>query len=180
VHGPAPLARLLQAGLPIARTAWPVVQGLLLLAVVAQPVLLIQRHYVVSYNEPTTPRYEADQQARVALAHWLGAHYDSGHVLMSTFKGADRIILESGLPDREFIHEGSQETWRCALRRPQRWARWIVLFKGSDGAAVLLKSKSVAGGEYFTRIANVDGGSLYYVFRRNSAPWHPAHQGPCE
>jgi Dolichyl-phosphate-mannose-protein mannosyltransferase len=180
VSGAGLAPTVLRAVLPAARMVWPVVQGALLAAVVAQPLFLVQRHFVVSYNEPNTSKYAADQQARVDLAHWLGAHYDGGHVLMSTFKGADRVILASGLPNREFIHEGSQNTWKCALRRPQRWARWIILFKGRDGAAALLTSKSVAGGEYYTRLTNVGGGSLYYVFRRNSKPWHPAHPGPCE
>ena len=57
------------------------------------------------------------------LGHWLGAHYDGGLILMSTFKGADRIILESGLGDRDFVHDGSQNTWKCALRVPQKWVQ---------------------------------------------------------
>jgi hypothetical protein len=159
---------------------WFALQLALLVAVVAQPLLLIRQHAVVSYNEPNTPRYRADQQVRTVLGQWLGKHYTDGRILMSTFKGADRIILASGLPDRDFVHEGSQQLWKCALRRPQRWVRWVVLYRGRDSAAQLLSSKAVAGGEYFTRILTSADGGQYFVFRRNSRPWIAPHKDPCE
>jgi hypothetical protein len=158
---------------------WLLVQIGLLAAVLAQPLLLLWRHDVVSFNEATTRPYVADQSVRTTLAHWLGSHYHGGRILMSTFKGADRIILDSGLPDRDFVHEGSQNTWRCALARPQAHVRWVVLFKGGDGAAILRNTRSVAGGEYFTRITVPRGGAYYWVFKRNGRPWRPLHPGPC-
>jgi hypothetical protein len=171
-----PRARILRAGITV---LWPLVQATLLAAAIAQPILLTQRHFVVSYQEPNTSAYRADQEQRMAVARWLGAHYDRGLILMSTFKGADRIILNSGLPDRDFVHEGSQDTWHCALLRPQRWVRWIVLFKRGDGAVQLLHTRAVAGGQYFTRIDGA-GGAYYWVFRRNDRPWRPPHAGTCE
>ena len=178
IRGPAPLARGLVVVRRLVPAFWPLVQLALLGAVLAQPLLLVQRNFVVTFNEPNTDKYVADQQARTDVAHWLAAHYDGGLILMSTFKGADRIILDSGLPNRVFVHEGSQNTWRCALARPQRWARWVVLFKGGDGAAKLRNTRSVASGDYFTRIDGA-GGPYYWVFRRNGRPWHPKHPGPC-
>lgn len=165
-----------------ARLAWPAAQMVLLGAALLQPVLLLRSHDVVSYNEAETPRYVADQQARVELGHWLGSHYAGGYILMSTFKGADRIILASGLADREFIHEGSQNTWKCALRVPQRWVRWVVLFNRGDGAATLLRSRSVSGGVYFARVSDIprSAAAYYYVYERNSNPWRAPFAGQCE
>jgi len=164
------------------RPIWPLVQAGLLVLVVAQPLMLLRRGNVVSYNEVNNPAYRAAQQVRTDAAHWLGAHYSGGLILMSTFKGADRIILDSGLPDDVFIHEGSQETWRCALRYPQRWARWVVLFKRGDGASVLLKSHTVGQQLYFTRVAAAAGSSYYLVYKRNNTPWPPkgyVRRSPC-
>lgn len=165
--------RVLSALPALLRPLWPLVQVGLLTLVVAQPLMLLRQGSVVSYNEANNPAYRAAQQVRTDMAHWLGAHYTGGLILMSTFKGADRIILDSGLHDNVFIHEGSQETWRCALRYPQRWARWVVLFKRGDGAAVLLKSRGVGQQRYFTRVATAAGSSYYLVYKRNSTPWPP-------
>lgn len=177
--GPPAVAAALGATRRALPAIWPLVQAAVLATVLLQPAILIERRYVVSYNEPNTVRYRADQEVRTALAHWLYRHYDGGRILMSTFKGADRIIVESGLPDRAFIHEGSQNSWRCALLRPQRWVRWVVLFKYGDGAARLRTTRAVAGGEYFARITAADGGAQYWVFRRNARPWRAAHPGKC-
>jgi hypothetical protein len=116
----------------------------------------------------------------VATADWLGKHYDRRLILMSTFKGADRIIVSSGLPDRIFVHEGSQNTWHCALARPQRWVRWVVLYRRGDGAVQLTHSLSVGGRKYFTLLQSIGGDGGYWVFRRNGRPWHPAHPEACE
>ncbi len=187
-RGPLPVARLLLALRRITPAIWPLAQAGLLALVLAQP-LLILRHSpiggtdgVVSYVEANTLGYRNGQDVRVAVARWLAAHYDGGLVLMSTFKGADRVILDSGLKDRAFIHEGSQITWRCALARPQRWARWIILYKGRDGAARLLGYSSVRGQQYFRLVKDIEGTGTagYLIYRRNGRPWRPAHPRPCE
>ena len=182
-HGVTRDATRALAALPaLLRPVWPLVQLGLLALVVAQPLMLLRRGDVVSYNEANNAAYRAAQQVRTDVAHWLGAHYTGGLILMSTFKGADRIILDSGLPDDVFVHEGSQETWRCALRYPQRWARWVVLFKRGDGAATLLKSRTVSQQLYFTRVRDAAGSSYYLVYRRNTRPWPPkgyVRRSPC-
>jgi len=179
IRGPEPLARLL---LIVRRTiplVWPLAQMGLLAVVLAQPALLVRRHDVVSYNEANTAQYRASQDVRVDVARWLGSHYDRGLILMSTFKGADRIILASRLHDDVFVHEGSQNTWRCALARPQRWARWVVLYKRGDGAARLIHSQSVGARQYFSLLRDVGGSSGYWIFRRNGRPWRPRNPGAC-
>jgi hypothetical protein len=181
LSGPAGrLGRAAVACMSYIRLAWPAVQAALLVAVVAQSYILVHRDFVVSYGEANTRYYVQEQAVRVVLGRWLGAQYRGGEILMSTFKGADRIILESGLSDSDFIHDGSQNTWKCALRVPQKWARWVVLFRGGDGAAQLLKSRAVFGGEYFTRVTQAPGSSLYWVYRRNGRPWQPKAPGKCE
>ena len=183
VRGPRRVAAALLLVRRLVPPFWPLVQVCLLAAVLLQPVVLVQRHYVLSYNEANNARYLDDQQVRTTVAHWMGAHYDGGRILMSTFKGADRIILDSGLPDRIFIHEGSQNTWRCALARPQRWARWIILFTHGDGARKLYdpNNHAVRRQQYFTHIAGAPGQSMYVVYRRNARPWvPPAHRGACD
>ncbi len=167
-------------GRPTRRGLWALAQAAVLASVLMQPLVLVQRHYVVSFNEANTDAYLRQQNIRINVAHWLRAHYDGGRIMMSTFKGADRIILDSGLHDNVFVHEGSQNDWHCALKRPQRWVRWIVLFKKGDGAAALIKYKAVGGAqEYFTRIYDVGGSDGYWVFKRNARPWINKHPGPC-
>lgn len=180
IGGPAPLARQLVVVRRLLPILWPPVQLGLLALVLAQPALLVKNHYIVSYNEPNTSDYRYAQELRVDVAHWLNRHYDGGLILMSTFKGADRIILESGLPDHLFVHEGSQNTWRCALARPQRWVRWIVLFKRRDGAARLIRSISVGSQFFYKRVYDDASSDGYWVFRRNARPWHSLHPKACE
>lgn len=158
---------------------WPLAQLALLAVALAQPVLLVRNRFVVSYNEPNTAKYRASQDVRVTVAHWLGAHYDRGLILMSTFKGADRIVLDSGLPNRVFVHEGSQGTWRCALASPQRWVSWVVLSHRGDGAAKHLTSASVFGQRYFTLVYPLTKSWEYRVYRRNARPWLAPHHGAC-
>ena len=187
VRGPRAVALallLLRRNLPY---VWPLAQATLLALVLAQPLLILRHNRiggangVVTYEEANNRAYRLGQVTRVTVARWLAGHYDGGLVLMSTFKGADRVILASGLPDRAFVHEGSQNTWRCALARPQRWVRWIVLYKGRDGAARLLSSRSVAGQEYFRLLHDVEGSQTagYLIYRRNARPWRPARPGAC-
>jgi len=165
------------------RWVWGLGQLAVLGAVLLQPIKLVQSHQVVSFNEPNRPDYLAQQRVRTATGQWLGRHYDGGLILMSTFKGADRIILDSGLEDHSFVHEGSQNTWKCALKRPQRWVRWVVLYKRGDGAVSLVNSQSVGGREYFRLVKSIGGSDGYWIFRRNSKPWPPKHllhPSPCD
>jgi hypothetical protein len=166
------------------RWVWSLGQLVVLAAVLIQPVMLLKSHDgVVSFTEPNRPDYLALQRVRTATAQWLSRHYDGGLILMSTFKGADRIILDSGLEDHVFVHEGSQNTWKCALKRPQRWVRWVVLYKRGDGAVSLANSQSVGARQYFRLVQSIGGSDGYWIFRRNSTPWPPKHllhRSPCD
>jgi 4-amino-4-deoxy-L-arabinose transferase-like glycosyltransferase len=179
IGGPALWARLLVMLRRMLPWLWPPLQIAVLAAVLIQPIYLGKLHYVVSYTEANDAQYRASQQSRTVIAHWLAVHYDGGLILMSTFKGADRIIIDSGLQDNVFVHEGSQNTWRCALANPQRWVRWIVISRRQDGAARLLKSRSVAGRLYFKLMYPSRVSGDYLIFRRNSRPWIPQRRGPC-
>jgi hypothetical protein len=67
---------------------------------------------------------------------WLSENYDGGLILMSTYKArnytmhGDTIIIHSGLYNREFIHEGTQDYWSDSLMNPSKYAAWILAKDG--------------------------------------------------
>lgn len=62
------------------------------------------------------------------VSGWLAQHAGdkSGFVLISV-ASHDAIIFSSGLPMSRFIHEGTGDYWKFAIKHPTSWARWIVL-----------------------------------------------------
>ncbi len=57
-------------------------------------------------------------------------------VLMS-FSAYSAVAFDSGLPLKNFIHEGLNQEWKPALRSPQRYnIRWVLMANSSSGEAV--------------------------------------------
>ncbi len=62
------------------------------------------------------------------VSGWLRENVSDkeGFVLVSA-ASHDAILFSSGLPMKRFIHEGTDEYWKSAIKSPDRWARWIVM-----------------------------------------------------
>ncbi len=64
----------------------------------------------------------------VEVSGWLkeNASNREGFVLISA-ASHDAIIFSSGLPMKQFIHEGTGDFWKLATKNPDKWVKWIVL-----------------------------------------------------
>jgi hypothetical protein len=40
------------------------------------------------------------------------------------------VVYETGLPLREFIHEGNEKLWKQAIADPAREAAWVLIAEG--------------------------------------------------
>lgn len=62
------------------------------------------------------------------VSNWLHTHAkdQKGFILISA-ASHDAIIFSSGLPMKQFIHEGTGLYWDAATQVPDKWARWIIM-----------------------------------------------------
>ena len=62
------------------------------------------------------------------VSAWLhdNAGPKEGFILIST-AAHDPIVFTSGLPIIRFIHEGTGEYWKQAIKQPDHWARWVAM-----------------------------------------------------
>ncbi len=62
------------------------------------------------------------------VSGWLSTYAKDteGFILISA-ASHDAILFSSGLPMKKFIHEGTGEYWKHAIKEPHLWARWMVM-----------------------------------------------------
>lgn len=73
-------------------------------------------------------RYGASQKNVSEVSSYLSKNVlnPKDYVLISA-ASHDAIIFSSGLPMKQFIHEGTGVYWNNAIENPDRWARWIIM-----------------------------------------------------
>jgi hypothetical protein len=72
----------------------------------------------------------ADEDDLILMSTWKAGEYVSG----------DTIIINSGLQNRQVIHEGTQRYWRESLVNPGKYADWIIT-KKNDKIDRLIESQ---------------------------------------
>jgi hypothetical protein len=112
-------------------------QGAVLVAVLAGMAwFLPQVHGVSTLDPPTQSSEGVRSDKRVAGVMRRALEGDSDAVLlMSSVNGGDRLIWRSRVDASRFLTEFNGERFDAALRRPTRYARWVLLAPGSSVAA---------------------------------------------
>ena len=73
-------------------------------------------------------RVGSSQKNVSQVAGWLSSHAkDNNDYVLISVASHDAIIFSSGLPMKQFIHEGTGEYWDNATRYPDRFARYIIM-----------------------------------------------------
>src|SRR5262249_55740075 len=101
--------------------------GLAVVGILAQNVWWAQDYY-----HRTTVLAEAQnglrvEQNRTEVSHWIGRHYDGGHILLDETSIAS--LPQMGLPLREFVLRSNGADFPAALKDPQSYARWVVMHR---------------------------------------------------
>ncbi|MBL8118414.1 MAG: glycosyltransferase [Anaerolineae bacterium] len=104
---------------------------------------------------------------------YMAEYYDGGKILVDTFANAAAFALgpEAGVPFRNFVYEGSGDTWRRALRNPSAVADWIIVDPNvpTDKVAKSLDiNDSLFLAEYTLVVQERNDGRK--LFRRSSLP----------
>ena len=118
-------------------------RGNLLLSalVVAQLVLLAMGPSATAFDEPQVSVTACAAAGKVRSAsgacvgltgapQYLQENYHGGKILISS--RIEWVLHNSGLPVKEFIHEGNRPLWEEALDDPTPYARWIVMVAGAQ------------------------------------------------
>jgi hypothetical protein len=133
----------LQALLPIAlfvaylAARKPKVLGpVLVLVILAQGVLSVVTHRVMTYEDGTrglSSQAVSKGPDAPPVEAWLRRNYDGGLVLMDDYR---RPIgpVESGVPMHDFIGVGNKPYWQESLDNPGRYATWVILQQGDTDA----------------------------------------------
>ncbi len=63
-----------------------------------------------------------------AASDWLKINYDGGLILISALKH-DPEMFYLGIDYKNFIHEGTGHYWLESVKMPQKYAKWIFMYK---------------------------------------------------
>jgi hypothetical protein len=141
---------------------WPV--ALMLLAVAAwQAPPFNPRALVVVESQ----RDASNGLARAAVTAYLTAHWDGQPIMMSMGSLGHYMhdLSAQGFRIRDFLHEGTGELWKYAVRTPRPFAEWLVVDERFDrGDALYWQGRHDLA--YFAGYARVAQGGGVALYRR--------------
>jgi hypothetical protein len=103
---------------------------LLGLVILEQVVLGITSTYFLQFQLAKASSY-----AVPAEVTWFKANYDGGDVLISAQRH-EPFMLQSNLPYKTYVFEGSRQLWFDTLEHPTQHVKWVVLTHGDTGDSV--------------------------------------------
>jgi hypothetical protein len=105
------------------------------------------------------------QEARRAVTAYLTSSYDGTPILASMGSLAHYMqeVSVSGLPLRDFLHEGNGDLWADALRAPRQHVHWILIEEQALGGDALARRvrQDPTFLDGFTRVSASGGLALY-------------------
>ena len=138
--------------------------GLLLLAVAAwQTPPFNPRAAVVVESQ----RDAANGIARAAVTAYLTAHWDGQPIMMSMGSLGHYMhdLSAHGFRIRDFLHEGTGELWKYAVRTPRPFVAWLLVDERLDrGDALYWQGRNDPA--YFAGYARVAEGGGVALYRR--------------
>jgi len=69
-------------------------------------------------------------------ARWLSHHTQPDDLILTSIAYHSAFAFETGLPLRQFIHEGTDTLWQSALANPSPNTEWIIMMNGDVGDPV--------------------------------------------
>ena len=105
-------------------------QVMLVLLLIGQASYSLATHDIVTLTDATkgTSALVVDQEAK-----WLATHIKEGELVMASLAFHNAFAYETGVPMKQFIHEGTDDIWRVALADPAALAEWVIMMKGDLG-----------------------------------------------
>ncbi len=97
-----------------------IISILILIFISVQIVTYFKGPYLLTFQLPKVWKYSVSPSAV-----WFNNHYDKGLVLISAHQ-FEPFMLQSYLPYKVFIHEGTQRYWTDSVKNPSKYATWIV------------------------------------------------------
>lgn len=121
-------------------------------------------------------RVGSSQKNVSEVSGWLmqNAMGRPGFVLISA-ASHDAIIFSSGLPMKQFIHEGTGLYWESATVAPDRWARWIVMRTNDTNDMTFKLVGKTSGFKKYKLVGSYPFADIYeikeeYVSQLNTEP----------
>lgn len=97
--------------------------------------LMATENNVATFNEAKESFVMNSRESSLKeSAHWLKENYSGGRILMALFLN-EEVMFYSRITTREFIHEGSQDLFKKALKNPEHEVDWVIT--GVDNNNVL-------------------------------------------
>lgn len=108
--------------------------------VAVQFVAALYNPYSLQYSFYKSWRYPID-----ADAAWFRSYYDGGMILIAASRH-EGFMMQSDLPYKNFIYEGTREYWWGALNNPSKYARWVIYndLITNDSVAAYMTHEGVA------------------------------------
>lgn len=109
-----------------------------LAAIIAIEVLILQMYVfsVIGAITITDGTIGSSAFRNTNAAHALATQVKQGEVVMMSMSNFNPVAFESGLPLRQFVHEGVSRKWHKALQDPAAYASYVVMSSKNDGEMV--------------------------------------------
>lgn len=91
-------------------------------------ILVIATQLVLGFYSNLFLQYRLDKRwnySNIESASWFKKNYTGGKILISAYR-QEPFIFQSELPYENFIYEGSQKYWLQSLRKPSKYASWVI------------------------------------------------------
>lgn len=123
--------------------------------------------FSISINDNITQGTEKER----LMVEWMKKNYDTGLIMISALKH-DPQMLQLGVDYKTYIHEGAGKYWTESIKRPQKYAEWIVFdsYNNDDQVTKFLEnSKSLE--ENYDLVYSNDGMLVYKIKTHTDIPF---------
>jgi len=107
---------------------------ILTILIVVQPLVFLSTNDIITLTDGVigTSSLEVGD-----VSEWVAQHVtDKEDLILTSISFNNAMAFSTGLPMRQFIHEGTGKYWETSLDNPSVYARWIVMANGDIGDPV--------------------------------------------
>lgn len=104
-----------------------IIAGIVFICIIVQVIAYFYTPLFLSFQLQKTWNYSVP-----TYTQWFRAHYTGGLILLSANK-YEPFMLQSNLPYKTFIYEGSQKYWTDSLKEPSKYASWVIMDPSVNG-----------------------------------------------
>lgn len=103
---------------------------------------------------------------KIDAVGWMQKNYDGGLVLLDDY-ARTLSIIKSGLPIEKVIYVGNKPYWQESLKKPEKYATWVILQKG-DAVWSALYDNPIERGRLFKYFRKEYTSPEILIFKRNN------------